>query len=569
MARCSVVLLNWNSGELGARAAASVRAQTVPCELVVVDNASTDDSLDRILALTEPDRLILERSNLGFATGMDHGIAATRTPYVLPLNCDAVLDPDYVERLVAVLDAEPDVAVAGGAVRLVDSLDPGAAVDRIDGPLEITLTTRTRRLPTDVACDCDKVNGACPVQRRAALDQVVDRRGAGPFDPSYDTYGEDIDLALELASLGWRIRYEPGAGAAHLRSFSSARRTADKRGRLRVNVLRNRHRNIARHRRGATRVAATVVALAQDVGFALVQLTRGDRRVIADVRAAWGQAYGVGRRKHPIERRVRASARIARAGALDLVDRARGRVDDDLPPRRLRDVGGGDFRRTGLEFRDHLRRFVRLTPHDRVLDLGCGIGRMALPLAEVLEPPGSYLGLDIVPSAIEWCRANITPDHPHVRFELLDAANSRYRADGPSASSIRLPVDDSSIDVVVMASVATHLLPDDLAHYLAEVGRVLDRGGRALITAFLLDADEVDPLLDAGRAELPFGPRRGTVRVVDSDLPESAIAHDRDWFLDRVTDAGLRVRQTHPGSWPGRDPQTCQSYQDMLVLERP
>ena len=104
----SVVVLNWNSGELGAEAVASAAAQTWPAvEIVVVDNASTDDSLDRILGHHDDVTVVRNDTNLAFAQGMNSGIAVANGAFVLPLNCDATLDADYVETLMGVRAREP------------------------------------------------------------------------------------------------------------------------------------------------------------------------------------------------------------------------------------------------------------------------------------------------------------------------------------------------------------------------------------------------------------------------------------------------------------------------------
>jgi GT2 family glycosyltransferase len=278
--RVSVVVLNWNSGDLGVRAVRSALDQAwVDIEVIVVDNASSDDSLGAIESAFG-DRIIVVRNqtNLGFGPGMNVGIAKSTGEYVLALNCDAELDSDYVATLVRTLSSDPRVAAAGGRVR---SERVGTS-----GPLAITQTMRTRNLADSTATECDKVNGACPLFRRAALDQVVEMYG-GPYDPTYSMYGEDIDLALTLARLGWIYRYEPSAGASHVRSFASAPRLVDRRGPLRVSTLLNRHRNIVRHARHW--VLTDLLAILQDIGFAVLAATKRDLGGAGDVVVAWSQ----------------------------------------------------------------------------------------------------------------------------------------------------------------------------------------------------------------------------------------------------------------------------------------
>ncbi len=289
-----IVVLNWNSADLGERAVRSAIAQTFPdVRVVVVDNASTDDSLERIMAAAPDIEVIRSPTNALFAGGMNLGIAATDGAYVLPLNCDAELDPTYVESLVGVLEAQPRLAAVGG---LISSERAGTT-----GPIAITRRMRTKSLPTDVPIICDKVNGACPLFRRVALDEVV-RRFGGPYDESYGMYGEDVDLALSLRRLGWQYRFEPSATARHVRSFSSAMRLADRSGPLRVSTLANRHRNISRHG-GRRRHLDNAVAVVEDVGFALLRSARGDRRATHDVLRSWQRVARC--RRRDAERRNR------------------------------------------------------------------------------------------------------------------------------------------------------------------------------------------------------------------------------------------------------------------------
>ena len=116
--------------------------------------------------------------------------------------------------------------------------------------------------------------------------------------------------------------------------------------------------------------------------------------------------------------------RLVRRGgfaALDRLDRWRGRADDLTPPRRLQQFVGGGFQTVGREFLAHLRQLCRLQPQESVLDIGCGVGRIAVPLLDYLGPQGSYLGFDISRDAVEWCAAHITPrtrDSPFIAATL-------------------------------------------------------------------------------------------------------------------------------------------------------
>ena len=115
----------------------------------------------------------------------------------------------------------------------------------------------------------------------------------------------------------------------------------------------------------------------------------------------------------------------------------------------------------------------------RVLDIGCGIGRMAVPLTQYLDPQTSrYDGIDPVEDGIGWCQRTITPAYPNFAFQRLDIAHELYNPNGKiSGKALALPFPDQHFDFVIMTSVVTHLPPAEVLVYLAEVRRVLPPAG--------------------------------------------------------------------------------------------
>ena len=178
-------------------------------------------------------------------------------------------------------------------------------------------------------------------------------------------------------------------------------------------------------------------------------------------------------RKAFSEYQVYRHARYAALAVADLEDKLRGRQDPGIPPRRSRDfVGGGDFRDAGREFVGHLRELADLQPDDRVLEVGSGIGRIALPLTEELDSQGSYNGIEIVKRGVRWCDANITAKHPNFRFDHADIVNGTYNRRGTiSADTYRFPFPRDSFDLAFLTSVFTHLLGPTVEHYVAELER--------------------------------------------------------------------------------------------------
>lgn len=272
----------------------------------------------------------------------------------------------------------------------------------------------------------------------------------------------------------------------------------------------------------------------------------------------------------PLPRTLRRAARTGFQTVVDVRDALRFGRDPLVPPtRRMFDgpPNRAEFISNGDAFFQHYRRLLDLSPTDAVIDLGSGMGRKARPLTNYLVPPGRFDGLDPVKRGVEWCAAHFTSRYPNFRFHHLDIYNGHYNPTGTlKPSDVRLPFEDSTFDVAVLGSVFTHLLPDDVDHYLGELARVLKPGGRSLITYLLLN-DETLALVDAGRAAWRFPYRYDTYAVEIADDPEDTVAHHEGHVLDLYRRHGFTLAGTpHYGSWSGRPDYL--DFQDIVVAHR-
>ena len=237
-----------------------------------------------------------------------------------------------------------------------------------------------------------------------------------------------------------------------------------------------------------------------------------------------------------------------------------------VPPRTMYFVGDGDYKAVGFEFRKLFTEYGGLKPEHRVLDVGCGIGRMAVPLTDFLTS-GDYHGFDIVRKGVEWCRSNITPRYANFSFLHSDVRNKFYNPHGVyEASSYRFPYDDGSFDFVFLTSVFTHMFPADLENYAREITRVLRPGGRCFITMFLLN-DESQSLIEKKRSTQDFVHRLEECVTTDPTNPEGSLAFQESYVRTLFGRLGLSVGEPiHYGSWCGRN--NFLSYQDVVIATK-
>jgi GT2 family glycosyltransferase len=254
----SIVILNWNVRDLLERCLASVRSSRYSLEVIVVDNASSDDSVAMVRDKYPRVTVIANEANRGFTGGNNQGIAAAQGRYVLVLNPDTEIVGEALDRLVEYLEAEPLVGAVGPMLLNPDrSIQPSRRrfPTVLTGFFESTwlqgLAPRgaLRRyymedVPANVVQDVDWVNGACTLFRREVFDRV------GVYDEvNFFMYSEELDLCRRIKAAGWRIVYMPGAQVVHYEGKSSEQAVAARY--IRFNTSKVRY-----FRKGHGRVAA-------------------------------------------------------------------------------------------------------------------------------------------------------------------------------------------------------------------------------------------------------------------------------------------------------------------------
>ena len=325
--RLAICVVTHNDAEDLPRCLEAVAAlETKPLELVVVDCASGDRSLEALEGFAAPGVTVTAiplAENLGFAGGMNRALAASRAPWVLSLNADAAPAPDYVERLLARAAAAEALGWKVGALtgRLVRS---GSGSPDDEAPLLDACGMRWipawRHLDRGSGepdrgqwSEADRVfgaTGAASLFRRAALEDVAFRQGKGEgeiFDERFHSFREDAELAFRLRERGWEVLYEPAARALHRRFNLPERRSAMPRE-VNYHSLKNRYLLRAYHQTPGNLWRTLYATLPRDL-LALGYVLLRERTSLAAYAYLWRHRRDILARRRALQARRTEPAR--------------------------------------------------------------------------------------------------------------------------------------------------------------------------------------------------------------------------------------------------------------------
>ena len=222
----SIVIPVFNKAELTSQCLVALAAVThgVEYEVVVVDNASSDETPELLAQLGGDVQIIRNAENLGFATACNQGARAARGRYLVFLNNDTIPLEGWLEAMVAEVEAHPDVAVVGSKLLYQDGTiqHAGVVFSRwVFSPYHLY-----RQWPADVPAvnrrrELQCVTGACMLVRREVFERV------GGFDEGYRNGFEDVDLCLKIGEQAWKIVYQPKSVLYHLESQTPGRKAHD------------------------------------------------------------------------------------------------------------------------------------------------------------------------------------------------------------------------------------------------------------------------------------------------------------------------------------------------------
>ncbi len=227
-----IVVSKEDAGDLPVSLGSALAQSGVACEILLVDNASADSSREVARDLSPDVRVLALSANVGFAAAMNSGIDATTGRYVLALNPDCRLDPDFASILARRLDAQDAADVGSASGRLLRGDGVALSENGLLDSAGIYFTASGRHFdrgsgePAAGRYRSEEevfgASGAAGFYRRAALESA--KISTGYFDADFFLYREDADLAWRLRKLGWRALYVPSAVAYHRRRNVPERR---------------------------------------------------------------------------------------------------------------------------------------------------------------------------------------------------------------------------------------------------------------------------------------------------------------------------------------------------------
>jgi N-acetylglucosaminyl-diphospho-decaprenol L-rhamnosyltransferase len=232
MTDLSVVIVNWNTRDLLAQCLRSIcdTVSDLSFEVIVVDNASEDGSVEMVRREFSRARLIQNTENVGFARANNQAMATSQGRYILLFNSDAIATPGAIQSLVRLAVAEPRAGIVGAHLLNADGSFQASYTPFPNLWQEFLILSGLGRMfygrwypsrgpeedkgPQVV----DYVEGACMLVRREAFEDV------GGLDESYFMYVEEVDWCYTMREKGWQAWYQPAAKVIHLGGGSSQNR---------------------------------------------------------------------------------------------------------------------------------------------------------------------------------------------------------------------------------------------------------------------------------------------------------------------------------------------------------
>ncbi len=239
MLKLSVIIVNYNVKEFLLNSIASIKkaAENILHEIIVVDNASADGSIEALSKKFPDVKIIQNKENVGFGKANNQAIAEAKGEYVLLLNPDTLLKDNTITEMLKFMDERNDVGLAtckvlnpDGTLQLACRRSfprPWVSFTKIIGLSKLFPHSKLfakynlTYLDENKTYEVDAVSGSFMFLRKKVLDEV------GGFDPDFFMYGEDLDLCYRVKEKGWKVFYHPATEIIHYKGESTKRSSID------------------------------------------------------------------------------------------------------------------------------------------------------------------------------------------------------------------------------------------------------------------------------------------------------------------------------------------------------
>ncbi|ELY1979868.1 class I SAM-dependent methyltransferase [Flavobacterium psychrophilum] len=185
-----------------------------------------------------------------------------------------------------------------------------------------------------------------------------------------------------------------------------------------------------------------------------------------------------------------------------------------VPPKGIIFTGSGNYLQTGKVFFSYFQKYCDFTPQSSILDIGSGIGRMAIPFTNYLSTTGKYEGFDIVKIGIDWCTKNISSRFPNFNFKLIP----------------------------------------------------LKKDKKCFATFFIIDDQSSKSMHEKGHKNFPFD--RGNYALMDKSVKEANVAYKKDYIIHLLESYNFEITNFIRGNWSGIQNTPLNEHQDIIIFKK-
>lgn len=212
-------------------------------------------------------------------------------------------------------------------------------------------------------------------------------------------------------------------------------------------------------------------------------------------------------------------------------------------------------------------QWLSVKPEHKILDLGYGCGRIAIHFLNYLKEEGSYTGIDSNKELLSYCENNIATVSQNFQFQHVDVYNGAYSPQGKiKPQDFVFPIEDESMDIVILWSVFTHMYLTDIDLYLKEIHRVLKKGRLVLASLNLINSFTKQQIeTKKSHLDIKYNIADGLFSL-DSEIPERGFAHDEDKVKELYWRYGFLIREIKYGIWSSKD--LMGEFHDAIIAQK-